>query len=50
MLIAFPPSKEEITRSGTWSTIRYARKCHKSLIIVYPDGQTITENINHIKP
>lgn len=40
ILIAFPPTKEEIRRSGTWSTIRYAKKKNKKLIIIYPDGTT----------
>jgi hypothetical protein len=38
LMIATPPSMEEITRSGTWSTVRYARKRNKPLIIVFPDG------------
>jgi hypothetical protein len=37
-LIAFPSTKEEIVRSGTWSTIRYARKQNKKIFIVFPDG------------
>lgn len=38
ILIAFPSSDKEILRSGTWSTIRYARKSRKSIIIIYPNG------------
>ena len=38
ILVAFPDSKEELLRSGTWSTIRYARKMNKKIIIIYPDG------------
>ncbi len=40
MLIAFPATKEEILRSGTWSTIRYARKKNKKIFIIFPDGST----------
>lgn len=40
LIIAFPASDKEEFRSGTWSTIRYARKKKKALIIVYPDGTT----------
>ena len=40
ILIAFPSSNTEQLRSGTWSTIRYAKKINKELIIVYPDGTT----------
>lgn len=38
LLIAVPNSDTEQQRSGTWSTVRYARKCNKELLIVYPDG------------
>lgn len=38
LLIAFPSSNKEELRSGTWSTIRYAKKMNKKVIIVYPDG------------
>lgn len=38
VLIAAPHTNYEITRSGTWTTIRYARKQHKPVWIVFPDG------------
>lgn len=38
MLLATPKEKEEQLRSGTWSTIRYAKKTNKPYIIVFPDG------------
>lgn len=38
LLIGCPESNEEKQRSGTWSTIRYARKNNKSVIIIFPDG------------
>lgn len=34
-LIALPEG-EEIIRSGTWSTVRYARKMKRPITIVYP--------------
>lgn len=37
-MIATPKSKVEELRSGTWATIRYAKKKKKDLLIVYPDG------------
>ncbi len=39
-LIATPGTTEEVLRSGTWATIRYARKQQKHVAIVYPDGTT----------
>lgn len=37
MLIACPKGPEEL-RSGTWATVRYARKKDLSLLIIQPDG------------
>jgi hypothetical protein len=37
-MIALPNSKKEKKRSGTWATIRYARKLGRKLTIIYPDG------------
>jgi hypothetical protein len=37
-MIAAPGEFEEQLRSGTWATIRYARKTKTPLVIVYPDG------------
>jgi hypothetical protein len=42
VLFACPGTMEEQLRSGTWATIRYARKQGKKLIIVYPDGSKFT--------
>lgn len=43
-VIAFPPTKKEIMRSGTWSTIRYARKQNKPIVIIHSDGDVEKEN------
>lgn len=40
MLIAFPSTKHEVIRSGTWYTIRYAIKMKKKIMIVFSDGDT----------
>lgn len=42
MLIAAPKGMEE-KRSGTWATVRYARKLKRPIIIVYPDGRVERE-------
>lgn len=39
LMIAAPKEYDEVFRgSGTWATIRYARRNKKPLIIVWPDG------------
>ena len=42
MLIATPKGHKEELRSGTWATIRYAKKKNKKILIVYPDGTYYT--------
>lgn len=41
-LIACPRTQAEERRSGTWATIRYARKKGRRITIINPDG-TLTE-------
>ena len=43
LLIAAPKDLEEEQRSGTWMTVRYARKHGKPIVIVWPDGNTTSE-------
>lgn len=38
MLVACPKESEEVLRSGTWATIRYARSAKRRIIIILPDG------------
>lgn len=35
-IIAFPSTHTEVLRSGTWATIRYAKKQKKPILIIYP--------------
>lgn len=42
-LIAAPKEMAETLRSGTWSTIRYARRQGKPVHIVWPDGSVSQE-------
>jgi hypothetical protein len=41
ILIGCPKGFEEELRSGTWATIRYAKKIKKETYIIYPDGLII---------
>lgn len=42
VLIATPEG-DEVQRSGTWATVRYARKIDKPRAIIYPDGRVVWE-------
>ena len=44
LLIACTDGMEERIRSGTWSTVRYARKKGRWLKIIFPDGSVKEEN------
>lgn len=41
-LLAMPAGMEEELRSGTWATIRHARKRRKPIVFFWPDG-SVTE-------
>jgi ribA/ribD-fused uncharacterized protein len=43
ILIATPDGIEKL-RSGTWATVRYARKCNLPILIIRPDGNVSLEN------
>lgn len=44
-LLATPAQDEEQLRSGTWATIRYARKSKRDVVLVFPDGTVRLEAI-----
>jgi hypothetical protein len=39
LLIACPRGREEELRSGTWATVRIARRLRRPHILIYPDGE-----------
>ncbi len=43
MLIATPKDFVEELRSGTWATIRYARKLRRTVYIIWPSGKVQKE-------
>ncbi len=43
-LIACPESDTEQVRSGTWATVRYARKQGRMIYIIRPDGKVERES------
>ena len=45
VMIATPKQMKESIRSGTWTTVRYARYEGKPLCILYPDGTSTVEGV-----
>lgn len=43
-LIAAPHTAYEIVRSGTWTTVRYARELNRMIYVVKPDGAIEVQN------
>lgn len=43
VLIAAPGEDVEQLRSGTWATVRYARKLRRTVYLLYPDGRALIE-------
>lgn len=48
VLIAMPMETREITRSGTWATVRYARARDTIVVIIWPDGLVDVEDFRHV--
>jgi predicted Rossmann fold nucleotide-binding protein DprA/Smf involved in DNA uptake len=42
VLVACPKGPEEL-RSGTWSTVRYARRQGKKIVVIWPNGEVTEE-------
>lgn len=49
ILLACPKTKVEERRSGTWATIRYARRSDKPIYIIFPDGEVAPCNLDALK-
>jgi hypothetical protein len=43
-LVACPDGRKEKQRSGTWYTVRYARRSGKPLVLIFPDGSLERED------
>lgn len=43
------PKGEETLRSGTWATVRYAKKIGISVWVIFPDGTLVTPDGNSLK-
>jgi hypothetical protein len=37
-LVACPREEQEVARSGTWMTVRYARNMGRTVVLLYPGG------------
>lgn len=46
-LIACPKGKTEERRSGTWTTVRYARNMLRPIYIIFPDGTYKLEGLQN---
>jgi len=46
-LIACPKGKTEERRSGTWTTVRYARSMLRPIYIIFPDGEFKLEGLQN---
>jgi hypothetical protein len=44
LLIACPDGHEEKQRSGTWHTVRFARRSGKPRVLIFPDGSLERED------
>lgn len=43
VIIACPKEYDTVRRSGTWATMRFAKRAGKSVVMIRPDGEVVTE-------
>ena len=43
VLVAIPSTRDEVLRSGTWATIRHARKKGIPIIYIFPSGDIVDD-------
>jgi hypothetical protein len=48
-LIATPGDMREVMRSGTWATVRRARKARRVIRIFWPDGSTARDDLSEAR-
>ena len=44
------PAGDEVLRSGTWSTVRYAKKIGRPVTIINPDGEVVRIKGSNLNP
>jgi hypothetical protein len=44
VLLAVPFEDAEVLRSGTWATVRYARRVRRTTVIIRPSGVIVVED------
>lgn len=44
-LIVAPLQMEEVRRSGTWATFRYAKRLKRPIHVVFPNGEVLNYNV-----
>lgn len=45
ILVATPDSPNEKSRSGTWATVRYAKRLGRPIYLIPPDGKVVLFNV-----
>lgn len=48
VMLATPKQMQEVKRSGTWMTIRAAKRLDRPTVVVYPDGSSAVTGLNGV--